>query len=261
MKNNMKSQNSDVNSVNSNRNNVPSGKKRLKRKKYNSFYLHLQIILTIIIVVSSILLKVKNNEAFFMVKEDYQTFFTTEEPVYSNFSYKVFLEKFTAELAEKYGYFTQVYASLHGKGSSSFNAMNVSTEKYTPDKKGIIPVNGTVTSNFGIRKNPFNPSEKDFHTGMDIAAAKGSFIKSAFDGTVTETGYNDISGNYIRIESSDEFSTFYGHTQFVFVNKGSKVLKGQVIATVGDTGLVTGPHLHFEAIYNGNRVNPVFTVK
>ena len=99
------------------------------------------------------------------------------------------------------------------------------------------------------------------HTGVDIAAAKGTFIKAAFGGEVTETGYSEISGNYIKIKNNDVQQTFYGHTQFVFVKKGEKVLQGQVIATVGDTGLDTGPHLHFEVLYKGNRVNPIYTVE
>ena len=87
------------------------------------------------------------------------------------------------------------------------------------------------------------------------------FQKSAFDGIVSETGYTDIAGNYIKIQSENEIQTFYGHTQFIFVKQGDKILQGQIIATVGDTGLVTGPHLHFEVLYNGYRINPEFMVE
>ncbi|MEG0020352.1 MAG: M23 family metallopeptidase, partial [Oscillospiraceae bacterium] len=70
-----------------------------------------------------------------------------------------------------------------------------------------------------------------------------------------------VAGNYIRIETNDTLQSFYGHSQFLFVKPGDKILKGQVIASVGQSGMATGPHLHFEVIYNGRRVNPIYAIE
>ena len=234
---------------------------KLNKNINNNIYLHMQIFVTAVMLLACVILKVKNQDIFYQVKEDYNAFFTAETVYESNFSYKSFLNKITEETKKKYNEFLQTVAYLYGQGKNDIYPSNVSTKKYIPEQKGIMPLNGYITSNFGIRKDPFDKKVKDFHTGLDIAAAKGTFIKAAFDGIVTETGYTDIAGNYIRIGSSEEMQTFYGHTQFVFVKQGDTVIKSQPIATVGDTGLVTGPHLHFEVVYKGNRVNPVYTIE
>lgn len=262
----MENINTNATSINGSENTKANGVKHYRRKKnkykyYNNLYLYTQILLTAIIITVSVLLKVKDDEAFYRVKEDYSRFFTADITEYSNFSYQTYLENIEKEIAEKYQIFTQVFARINAKGASSLYPSDVSNQKYTLEEKGIIPVEGIVSSQYGVRKNPFNKKGKEFHTGMDIAAEKGNFIRCAFDGIVADSCYNDISGNYIKIDSSEELSHFYGHTQFVFVKAGDKVKQGQIIATVGDTGLVTGPHLHFEVIMNGIRVNPEYAFK
>ena len=229
---------------------------------YNeNLYLYTQIIITIIILCSCVILRIKNEDIFYHIKEDYKVFFATENVYESNFSYRNFMKNMADETKEKYNMFVQTLCYVYGKGSNDIYPNNISMIKFIPDEKGTMPLNGYITSKFGIRKNPFNTNEKDFHTGMDIAAGKGTFIKAAFKGKVVETGYTDIAGNYIKIESDNDIHTFYGHTQFIFVNPGDVILEGQIIATVGDTGRVTGPHLHFELLYKGNRVNPVYAVE
>ncbi|MBE6894192.1 MAG: M23 family metallopeptidase [Ruminococcaceae bacterium] len=251
MKNN-KNQNA-VNSNNSNEN------KNIKNK--NNMYLYAQILITAVMLLSCVILRVKNEDIFYQLKEDYKEFFATETVYESNFSFKSYIARITKETKDKYNEFIQTMAYVYGKGANDTYPSNVSLKKFIPDKPGIMPLSGYITSNYGIRKNPFNSREKDFHTGIDIANEKGTFIKSAFEGIVLETGYTNIAGNYIKIQSDNEVQSFYGHTQFVFVKQGDKILQGQVIATVGDTGLVTGPHLHFEVLYKGERVNPIYTVK
>ena len=236
-------------------------RKKYKTRYYNNLYIYIQILLTAIIITVSVLLKIKDNKAFYLVKEDYTRFLTVDITDYSNFSYHTYIENIEKEIAEKYDKLMQAFAQINSKGTSSLHPSDVSTQKYKLKEMGIMPVDGIVSSPFGVRKNPFNKKEKEFHTGMDIAAEKSTFIRCSFDGTVADVGNNDISGNYIKIDSLQDVSYFYGHTQFVFVKKGDKVKKGQIIATVGDTGLVTGPHLHFEVIFNGIRVNPEYAVK
>ncbi|MBR2027699.1 MAG: M23 family metallopeptidase [Oscillospiraceae bacterium] len=240
-----------------------SNNNKKTKNNINSYnwYLYTQIVVTAVMVLSCVILKVNNEAVFYQVKEDYKAFFATENVYENNFSYKNFIDRIYSETKEKYDEFLQTIAYVYGKGANDTYPSNVSMVKYVPDKKGFMPVKGYITSRYGIRKNPFNSREKDFHTGIDIANEKGTFIKAAFSGNVIETGYTDIAGNYIKIQSDNNIQTFYGHIQFVFVNQGEYVLKGQPIATVGDTGLVTGPHLHFEVLHNGIRVNPVYTVE
>jgi len=243
----------------SNKNNTES--KRPAKINYENIYLYIQIIITIIIVLSSAILKSRNNNAFYTVKDNYKVFFTTETVYESNFSYTSFFNTISDDIKERYEALTQTIAYLYGKGKNDTYPSNISFEKYIPKEKGTKPVEGIITSKFGVRNDPFDKSEKDFHTGLDIAAPKGTFIKSAFSGEVIETGYTAVAGNYIKIKTDEQLQTFYGHTQFVFVKQGDKILQGQVIATVGATGLVTGPHLHFEVLHNGNRVNPVYAIE
>lgn len=233
-----------------------------KRRKYNNnLYLYTQIIVAAIFIVSGIMLKTTGGPAYNELKEDYSQFFNSENVYESNFSYSSFISNMRKDIKEKYNNFMETMTHIYGKGSSGDVPTNVSMKKYIPEEKGIKPVEGYISSPFGARIDPFNKKKKDFHTGMDIAAGKGTFIKSAFGGEVIETGYSDIAGNYIKIRNNEYQQTLYCHTQFIFVNKGDKILKGQIIATVGNTGLVTGPHLHFEVMYKGNKVNPIYTVE
>ena len=241
-------------------------KKSTENKKetsinYENVYLYIQIVISIIFVLSAVILKSNDSNAFYIVKDNYKVFFTTETVYESNFSYNSFLNNISEDLKEKYDALAQTIAYLYGKGKNDTYPPNISFEKYVPKEKGIKPVEGVITSKFGVRVDPFDKSKKDFHTGIDIAAPKRTFIKSAFSGEVIETGYTSVAGNYIKLKTDEQLQTFYGHTQFVFVKQGEKILKGQVIATVGATGLVTGPHLHFEVLHNGNRVNPVYAIE
>ena len=240
--------------------NINTAKKIKTEIIYDNLYLYMQMVITMVMILSCIILKVRDEDIFYALKEDYKAFFAVETVYESNFSYKNFINKISSDTKEKYNELLQTIAYAYGKGASDVYPSNISLIKYIPEEKGILPLNGYITSNFGIRKNPFNKKEKDFHTGLDIANEKGTFIKAAFNGVVTETGYTNVAGNYIKIKSDNDIQTFYGHTQFIFVKQNDIVLQGQTIATVGDTGLVTGPHLHFEVLYKGDRINPVYAV-
>ena len=239
-----------------------SRKTKKKKLRYNNnLYLYTQIVVTLIFITVSIMLKTKDADSFYKIKDDYLVFFTVEPPKISNFSYKSFMNDLLEDIRDKYEILTETMAYLSAKGKNDTYPNNVSIKKYIPDKKGIYPVEGVITSGFGIRKDPFSKKKNDFHTGMDIAASKGTFIKASFSGMVTETGFTPVAGNYIKIENDEYSQTFYGHIQFVFVKQGERIKQGQVIATVGDTGLVTGPHLHFEYLYKDERVDPAYTIE
>lgn len=117
------------------------------------------------------------------------------------------------------------------------------------------PLSGRVTSEFGERETTSHIMSAD-HKGIDIAANKGTKIKSAIDGEVKVAEENSEYGKFIKIVNGDVM-TVYAHCSALKVKVGDKVKIGQTIALVGSTGNSTGPHLHFEVRVNGRCVNPL----
>lgn len=123
----------------------------------------------------------------------------------------------------------------------------------------VFPVGGScrLSSNYGWRGSPFGGG-KEFHTGMDFAAAANTPILAADDGVVIFAGYTNGYGNLIKIDHGDGVMTYYAHikSNTFKVNKGTVVKAGQHIAGVGTTGPSTGNHLHFEVRVNGKHTDP-----
>ena len=119
-----------------------------------------------------------------------------------------------------------------------------------------LPVTGRITSQFGARRDPIH-GHRRFHRGLDIAAPRGTPIEAAAEGTVVFAGRQRGYGNTVIIEHADGRRTRYAHAQELHVQAGETVEAGQEIATVGSTGRATGPHVHFEVIEDGKRVNPL----
>ncbi|MGA9943978.1 MAG: peptidoglycan DD-metalloendopeptidase family protein [Candidatus Cybelea sp.] len=117
------------------------------------------------------------------------------------------------------------------------------------------PVNGTITSPFGWRTNPFGGGP-EFHQGLDIAAPMGTTVTAAAGGTVIMAQWYGGYGNYILIDHGASYSTGYGHLSAMYVSSGQSVQRGQAIGAVGSTGQSTGPHLHFEVRIAGKPVDP-----
>jgi len=124
--------------------------------------------------------------------------------------------------------------------------------------KFVKPVSGTVTSNFGAREVIFQGVDS-YHTGIDIGAKSGTKVVSSISGTVTVATYNQYNGNYIEVTSGDVV-TKYLHLSKISVKKGTKINAGTKIGEVGSTGLSTGPHLHFEVVYKGTKIDPKLVV-
>jgi murein DD-endopeptidase MepM/ murein hydrolase activator NlpD len=127
----------------------------------------------------------------------------------------------------------------------------------------IQPVNNKdlkrIGSYFGARMDPFYKVRK-FHEGMDFSATVGTEIYATGNGTVTDAG-RDVQGGYgneIRINHGYSYQTVYAHLSRIFVKPGQKILRGQIIGYVGNTGKSTSPHLHYEVRKNGVPVNPIF---
>lgn len=116
------------------------------------------------------------------------------------------------------------------------------------------PLSGRVTSEFGERETTSHIMSAD-HKGIDIAANKGTKIKSAIDGEVKVAEENSEYGKFIKIVNGDVM-TVYAHCSALKVKVGDKVKIGQTIALVGSTGNSTGPHLHFEVRLDGRFINP-----
>ncbi len=121
------------------------------------------------------------------------------------------------------------------------------------------PIDGArLSSRYGKRRHPVL-GYNAMHRGVDFAAPRGTPFYAAGDGVVTHRGRNGAYGNYIRIRHNGVYSTAYAHLSRYRrgVVKGSRVRQGQVIGYVGSTGRSTGPHLHYEILVDGRRVNPM----
>lgn len=105
--------------------------------------------------------------------------------------------------------------------------------------------------------SPFGPRWGRFHSGVDFALAQGNPIYAADDGTVYYAGYSGGYGKLIKVDHGNGMQTYYAHCSSIAVAEGQQVEAGETIGLIGSTGNSTGPHLHFEVIINGNRVDPL----
>ena len=121
--------------------------------------------------------------------------------------------------------------------------------------KRFFPVDGRITSKFGMRLDPFTKHLR-FHEGLDIAAPVGTPIRSVISGKVIFSGKIRGYGNIVIIKNGDTI-TKYAHNSINLVKKGDYVKKGEVIAKVGATGRATGPHVHFEVVIKHRHIDPL----
>ncbi len=120
----------------------------------------------------------------------------------------------------------------------------------------IWPVKGWLSSGFGKRLSPFT-GRLAMHKGIDIATRRNTEILSPAAGTIEYTGYDNGFGRLVKINHGHGIKTLYGHMAKDNVKIGQKVQRGDVIGFVGNTGMSTGPHLHYEVFVNGLPVNPL----
>ncbi|MDC1158800.1 peptidoglycan DD-metalloendopeptidase family protein [Pelagibacteraceae bacterium] len=159
-----------------------------------------------------------------------------------------------------------IYASMYVNGQeiNLYNFKHNNDEEYYNIKGKSItkslmktPINGArLSSSFGMRKHPILGYNK-MHKGTDFAAASGTPIMASGSGTVTRARWCGGGGNCVKIKHNSTYETIYAHMKSFAkgIKEGRKVKQGQIIGYVGSTGMSTGPHLHYEVIVNGKKVN------
>ena len=125
---------------------------------------------------------------------------------------------------------------------------------------GLPTTSGWVSSNYGMRADPFN-GQQAWHNGVDIAGKAGSDVLSVAAGVVTFSGDRYGYGQLVEITHENGYVTRYGHNSEIHVELGEIVNKGQVLAAMGTTGRSTGPHIHFEVYKNGRSVDPASYIR
>jgi murein DD-endopeptidase MepM/ murein hydrolase activator NlpD len=119
----------------------------------------------------------------------------------------------------------------------------------------IYPAFGRITSWYGWRINPVT-KRRAFHHGVDIGSKIGTPIYATADGVITETGRLKLFGKFVTIKHKFSYKTKYAHLHKILVKKGDHVVRGQIIALMGNTGRSTGAHLHYEVWKFGRNINP-----
>ena len=144
----------------------------------------------------------------------------------------------------------------HFKDKNSDDFFNIKGQSIT---KSLMktPINGArLSSSFGMRKHPILGYNK-MHRGTDFAAPSGTPIMASGSGTITRARWCGGGGNCVKIRHNSTYETIYAHMKSFArgIKEGRKVKQGQIIGYVGSTGMSTGPHLHYEVVVNGKKVN------
>ena len=141
--------------------------------------------------------------------------------------------------------------------AASFGSMyrRSSYQWQTHSQPTLWPINGILRSSFGSRTDPFS-GEGTFHTGIDLAAPKGTPVHVTADGVVSSTRWAGGYGKLIVVDHGNGIQTYYAHLSRMTVMPGQEVHSGETIAYSGSTGHSTGPHMHYEIRLAGTPVNP-----
>lgn len=173
------------------------------------------------------------------------------------------MAKFTAEREKLEAQIAEMSKNEANKAGTSTSGSVYTTDgkvydssKYSGRFMWPVSTGGTITDYFGYRNAP-TAGASSYHQGLDIGCSYGTDIVAADDGTVIMSGYNGGAGNMVMISHEDGICTVYMHNSQLCVNVGENVVKGQVIAKAGSTGVSTGTHCHFGVQINGTYVDPL----
>ncbi len=189
-----------------------------------------------------------------------------QRDIRKNDSFQIIYEVFVDENGKIFENGNIIYANLLLSGQ--YNQLYYFPKKnfnghYDENGKSIkkalmkTPINGArLSSSFGMRKHPILGYNK-MHRGTDFAAPEGTPIMASGDGVITKAGWCGGGGNCVKIKHNKTYQTVYAHMKnFSSLSiPGNRIKQGQIIGYVGSTGLSTGPHLHYEVIENGKKIN------
>ncbi|KPQ34862.1 MAG: putative metalloendopeptidase [Phormidesmis priestleyi Ana] len=133
-------------------------------------------------------------------------------------------------------------------------------ESAYPDGRPVVGV-VEVTSEFGLRSNPFGGGGYEVHEGIDFAGEQGDIIAAAGDGVVTLSGHNGGYGITVKIDHGYGYETLYAHMSDMRVQVGDRIKRGQIIGYIGSTGRSSGPHLHYGIYKDQKAINPRMLLK
>ena len=189
-----------------------------------------------------------------------------QRDIRKNDSFQILYEIYVDETNEVFNTGEIIYANLMLRGQSNqlyYYPIKKFNGHYDENGKSIkkalmkTPINGArLSSPFGMRKHPILGFNK-MHRGTDFAAPMGTPIMASGDGIIIKAGWCGGGGNCVKIKHNHTYQTVYAHMS-KFSNlaiPGSRVKQGQIIGYVGSTGMSTGPHLHYEVIENGKKIN------
>ncbi len=189
-----------------------------------------------------------------------------QRDIWKNDSFQILYESYMNDQSETLDYGNILFANLVLQGReyplyyfSNNNFSDHYDERGQSIKKTLMktPINGArLSSSFGMRKHPILGFNK-MHRGTDFAAPLGTPIMASGDGKVVKASWCGGGGNCIKIKHNSTYSTVYAHlSKFARgIKKGVRVKQGSIIGFVGSTGMSTGPHLHYEVIKNGKKIN------
>ncbi len=189
-----------------------------------------------------------------------------QRDIRKNDSFQIVYEIFVDETGEIFESGNIIYANLVLRGQNHqlyyFPKKNFDghyDENGKSIKKALMktPINGArLSSSFGMRKHPILGYNK-MHRGTDFAAPEGTPIMASGDGVIIKAGWCGGGGNCVKIKHNKTYQTIYAHMKNFskFAIPGNRIKQGQIIGYVGSTGMSTGPHLHYEVIENGKKIN------
>ncbi len=190
-----------------------------------------------------------------------------QRDIWKNDSFQIIYEEFKNEDGSVVEVGNIIYANLNTQNTDlqlykfeyEKNKIDYFDESGKSIRKTLMktPINGArLSSSFGKRKHPILGFTK-MHTGTDFAASKGTPIMASGHGIVVKSSWCGGGGNCVKIKHNSSYQTVYAHLSKFGrgIKKGVRVKQGQIIGYVGSTGLSTGPHLHYEVIENGRKIN------